>query len=144
MPAVANVKKDSSLSNAHAVRLWEQHYQRGASQNPPIALGAAASLGFLAWSLRGLRTATVVGLRPSSLFVIAAVSTMAIVPFTIVFMRPTNNKLLAHAAKAKKDELSVTETEDVASLLERWTSLNRLRGVLPMVGAVAACLAVIA
>lgn len=69
---------------------------------------------------------------------------MAIVPFTIVFMRPTNNKLLAHAAKAKKDELSVTETENVDSLLERWTSLNRLRGVLPMVGAVAACLAVIA
>ena len=69
---------------------------------------------------------------------------MAIVPFTIVFMRPMNNKLLAHAARAKKDELSVTETEDVEALLERWTALNRLRGVLPMAGAVAACIAIIA
>ncbi|KAG9631630.1 DUF1772-domain-containing protein, partial [Aureobasidium melanogenum] len=144
IPAVANIKQDSSLSNAHAVRLWQQNYQRGASQNPPIALGAAVSLGFLAWSLRNLRITTVVGLGPGALFAIAAVSTMAIVPFTIVFMRPTNNKLLTLAAKAKKDELSVKETEDVEGLLERWTALNRLRGVLPMIGAVCACVAVIA
>ncbi|KAK5999908.1 hypothetical protein QM012_004996 [Aureobasidium pullulans] len=144
IPAITNVKQDSSLSNAHAVRLWEQNYQRGASQNPPIALGAAASLGFLAWSLRSVHTATLVGVRPSPLIAIAAVSTMAIVPFTVAFMRSTNNKLLTLAAKAKKDELSVTETEDVDSLLEKWTSLNRLRGVLPMAGAVAACIAVIA
>lgn len=69
---------------------------------------------------------------------------MAIIPFTIVFMRDTNNKLLAHAAKVKKDELSVTETEEVDSLLEKWTTLNGLRSVLPMVGAVAAGIAVIA
>lgn len=69
---------------------------------------------------------------------------MAIIPFTIVFMRDTNNKLLAHAAKAKKDELSVTETEDVDSLLEKWATLNGLRSVLPMAGAVAAGVAVIA
>ncbi|KAG9737537.1 DUF1772-domain-containing protein, partial [Aureobasidium melanogenum] len=136
IPAVVNIKQDSSLSNAHAVRLWQQNYQRGASQNPPIALGAAASLGFLAWSLRNLRTPTSIGLRPSALFAAAVVSTMAILPFTIVFMRATNNKLLALAAKAKKDEMSVTETEDVEGLLERWAALNRLRGVLPMVGAV--------
>ncbi|KAI4732792.1 hypothetical protein E4T50_16645 [Aureobasidium sp. EXF-12298] len=135
IPAVANIKQDSSLSNAHAVRLWQQNYQRGASQNPPIALGASASLGYLAWSLRNLRTATVLSLRPSLLLSIAAVSTMAIVPFTIVYMRATNNELLALAAKAKKDEVSVVETEDVEALLERWTALNRLRGVLPMVGA---------
>lgn len=144
IPAVANIKQDSSLSNAHAVRLWQQNYQRGASQNPPIALGASASLGYLAWSLRNLRTATVMGLGPSFLLSIAAVSTIAIVPFTIVFMRATNNKLLALAAKAKKDEVSVVETEDIEALLERWTALNRLRGFLPMVGAVCACVAVIA
>ncbi|KAG9578227.1 hypothetical protein KCU77_g13097, partial [Aureobasidium melanogenum] len=144
IPAVANIKQDSSLSNAHAIRLWQQNYQRGASQNPPIALGASASLGYLAWSLRNLRTPTSIGLRPSALFAIAAVSTMAIVPFTIVFMRATNNRLLALSAKAKKDEVSVSETEDVEGLLERWTVLNSLRGVLPMVGAVCACVAVIA
>lgn len=69
---------------------------------------------------------------------------MAIVPFTIVFMRATNNELLGLAAKAKKDEMSVAETEDVGGLLERWTTLNRVRGVLPMVGAVCAVVAVIA
>ncbi|KAH0255972.1 DUF1772-domain-containing protein, partial [Aureobasidium melanogenum] len=136
IPAVANIKNDSSLSNAHAVRIWQQNYQRGATQNPPIALGASASLGYLAWSLRNLRTATVVGLRPSALFAIAAVSTIAIVPFTIVLMRPTNNELLGLAARAQKDETSVAETKDVEGLLERWTALNRVRGVLPMVGAV--------
>ncbi|KAG9659778.1 DUF1772-domain-containing protein, partial [Aureobasidium melanogenum] len=136
IPAVANIKNDSSLSNAHAVRIWQQNYQRGATQNPPIALGASTSLGYLAWSLRNFRTATVVRLRPSALFAIAAVSTIAIVPFTIVFMRPTNNELLGLAARAQKDETSVAETKDVEGLLERWTALNRVRGVLPMVGAV--------
>ncbi|CAD0110381.1 unnamed protein product [Aureobasidium uvarum] len=144
LPAIANVKQDSTLSNAHAVKLWEQTFQRGGSQNPPIALSGAISLGFLAWSLRSLRTVTAVGLRSSPLFAIAAVSTMAIVPFTIVFLNPTNNKLLVYAAKAKKDELSVTETEDVDALLEKWTFLNRVRGFLPLAGAVAASIAVIA
>lgn len=69
---------------------------------------------------------------------------MAIVPFTLVFMKNTNNKLLEYAARAKKDELSVTETEDVDALLRNWTSLNRVRGLLPLAGAVAACIAVVA
>ncbi|KAI4721819.1 hypothetical protein E4T48_01909 [Aureobasidium sp. EXF-10727] len=144
LPAIANIKQDSTLSNAHAVRLWEQTFRRGASQNPPIALGGAISLGFLAWSLRNLRTTTAVGVRHSPLFVLAAVSTIAIVPFTLVFMKNTNNKLLEYAARAKKDELSVTETEDVDALLRRWTLLNSVRGLLPLAGAVAACIAVVA
>ncbi|KAI5236526.1 DUF1772-domain-containing protein [Aureobasidium subglaciale] len=144
VPAVANIKADSKLSNGHAVRIWEQNFSLGKTQNPPIALASAGSLAFLAWSSRSLRTVTAVGLRSSPLFAVAAVTTIGIVPYTIAFMTTTNNQLLAYAEKAKKDDLSVTETEDVDVLLQRWTSLNRVRGLLPLAGAVAAGLAVIA
>lgn len=63
-------------------------------------------------------------------------------PFTVAFMMATNNKLLKYAEKAKKDDLSVTETEDVDGLLKRWTFLNGVRGLFPLVGAVAAGIAI--
>ncbi|THX18353.1 DUF1772-domain-containing protein [Aureobasidium pullulans] len=144
VPAVATVKAESKLSNGLAVRIWEQNYELGKSQNPLIALTSATSLGFLAWSLRGLRTVSVVGLRPTPLFAIAALSTFGLMPFTIAFMMGTNNKLLKYAEKAKKDDLSVTETEDVDGLLKRWTFLNGVRGLFPLAGAVAAGIAIVA
>jgi hypothetical protein len=59
----------------------------------------------------------------------AAATTVAIVPFTVLFMGKTNARLLAGAAEAIS--MSVNEVE---MLLVSWTRLNAVRGMLPLVG----------
>ncbi|RSM10222.1 hypothetical protein CDV31_007298 [Fusarium ambrosium] len=69
-------------------------------------------------------------------FVSGAVLTVAIVPYTIVFMSSTN-ELLHGAAKGT---LQATN-EEVAKLIGRWGVLNLGRSLLPLAGTVTAFLA---
>ena len=66
---------------------------------------------------------------------------MAIVPFTIIFMGSTNAKLLS---LAKKEELTASENQDGEALLKKWVSLNGMRSLLPLAGAVLAGVLVLA
>ncbi|KAI4246713.1 MAG: hypothetical protein L6R42_009811 [Xanthoria sp. 1 TBL-2021] len=61
-------------------------------------------------------------------FVGAAVATMGIIPFTFIFMKPTNDALLAQTAKT-----TLSETE-VRALVEKWASLNLVRSGMLMIG----------
>lgn len=82
----------------------------------------------------------------------AAAVTVSIVPYTVVFMQTVNNKLAAHATrddaaaaegreamKMSEQELARREREDmeVLGLLRKWSCLNFVRGVMPLVGAMA-------
>lgn len=62
--------------------------------------------------------------------VTAAALTVSIVPFTIVFMKSTNELLF----KAAAGTLEASQ-EDVAKLIGRWGILNLVRSLLPLVGA---------
>lgn len=88
----------------------------------------------------------------------AAAVTLSIVPYTVVFMQTVNNKLAAHATrddaavaegkeamKMSEQELARREREDmeVLGLLRKWSCLNLLRGVMPLVGSVVGAYATI-
>jgi hypothetical protein len=72
----------------------------------------------------------------------------SIIPFTLLFIKPTNEKLFA-----KKDELAsaslidktieagVAEGENVHALMDKWATLNLARAVPVAVGAICAVLA---
>jgi hypothetical protein len=61
---------------------------------------------------------------------IASALTVSIVPFTIIFMAPTNDLLMKAAAGTWE-----ASQEDVAKLIGRWGVLNLVRSLLPLAGA---------
>jgi hypothetical protein len=68
----------------------------------------------------------------------AAVLTVGIVPWTILAMSGTNERLIAVAeGKGKEDE------GEVGVLLGRWTALNGVRSLFPLLGSVVAVMAVL-
>lgn len=144
IPAVLRAKEEDGLSHAHAVQVWKHNYELGKAQNPPIALATAASFAFCAWATRGhgIQSSSTIG--TSRMFLVAAAMTISIVPFTILAMRPINDRLLRVAAKERKEEASVVETTQIDQDLKRWVSLNGFRSLLPLGGAVVAGIAVLA
>ena len=67
----------------------------------------------------------------------AALCCIGIIPFTLLAMVPTNNRLheLAAQWKAKiKEEVSQAEEKEVNDLLAKWKRLNYLRAVFPLMG----------
>lgn len=130
MPAVTKSLKEDNLSTTHAVKLWRNTFELGKGLAPPIALATASSLAFCGWTTRNIRTS---GLKDGRLFFVASVLSVAIVPYTLIFMKSTNDKLLS---LAKKEELTASESQDGEALLKRWVSLNGVRSLLPLAGAV--------
>jgi len=129
VPAISRSLKEDRLSAAHAVKLWKNNFEAGFALAPPIAVATASSLGFCAWSAPRLLT---FGVPNGRLFAAAAVLTVSIVPFTIVFMSSTNDKLLSFA---KKEDLTTAENQESEALLKRWRYLNSVRSLLPLAGA---------
>lgn len=107
-------------------RQWEAIFNLGKRLMPGTALVTLACYGYLAYdrSSRGLEWRTSVA---------AGVATVAIVPFTIIFMRPTNNSLLSIAGGTAASSSSY---QDVTNLVLRWRGLNLLRALLPLGGSV--------
>lgn len=103
---------------------------------PKIAGLVAASFLFAAYSSSGVDEAGGGGgnntttTRQRTGYVVSAVLAVAIVPYTLLTMRGTNNLLLLAA------EGSVQAGVDVAGLVERWAALNLGRSCLPLASAV--------
>jgi len=105
--------------------LWTRLYARGAATAPPLAVLSTACFLYLAYSASDWTGA----------YATAAAATLAIVPYTLLFMMGTNRRLEARAkmvgASAKEDG---GRQEESRALLEWWTVLNFGRSVLPLVG----------
>lgn len=138
VPAIMKSLAEDGLTTSQAIRLWRNNFELGKALAPPIALATASSLAFCGWSARSLGA---LGWRDGRLFFVSAVLTVAIVPFTIVSMGSTNAKLLS---LAKKEGLTASEGREGEVLLEKWCSLNRVRSLLPLAGAVLTGFAVLA
>jgi hypothetical protein len=130
----------SSLPTSIGVQAWRKLYQTGAASAPPLAVATSAILGFSAWSTRGSAKA--------SLYLGAVVSTMSIVPFTLLVMAGTNGALKGLAAKADKataaaasknakydSNLDVKDEGVLKELLASWKLLNYVRSLGPLVAA---------
>lgn len=94
---------------------------------PIVAVTSLAAFAYTAYdrSRRGLdwkRYAT------------AGALTLAIVPFTLIFMHPTNQALLQIAGGGTT--AAVVNDESVRALITKWAGLNLTRSLLPLAGAV--------
>ncbi|KAF3050242.1 hypothetical protein E8E11_000573 [Didymella keratinophila] len=138
VPAITKSLKEDGLHSSHAVKLWKNNFELGKGLAPPIALATASSLAFCGWTARGVPA---MGSKDGRLFFSSAVLTVAIVPFTIIFMGKTNARLLG---LAKKEELTASESREGEALLKKWGFLNGVRSLLPLAGAVLAGFLVLA
>lgn len=141
VPALLQSGSNDSVPSAILVKQWRYTFEKGKSQNPPVAAATAAAFAYLAWSVRsGSPLRSLAPKNSIQLYCTAAILTMGIVPYTIVAMSSTNNRLLA---KSEATEETLVDVE-AKELLQRWTFLNGVRSSLPLAGAITGLIAVLA
>lgn len=120
------------------VRQWRTVFNQGKKVAPLFSLISTSSFGFLSYKLVKTLNQT-----KGEVYALAALTTVSIVPYTLVAMGSTNKSLLSKAAEADaqqtdtEDGISKEESENEESakeLVARWRLLNFVRGVLPLVG----------
>lgn len=130
-PALLQSHRDDNVPAGTIAKQWQRLFDIGKLQAPPVAASVAISFGYLAWSVRaGAPLFKQTPFSRTALFSTAAIMTVAIVPFTIIFMSSTNNALSKKASATTE-----SSGEETIELVKTWTTLNRLRSFLPLAGA---------
>ena len=99
-----------SLDTRTAVAQWAPSYRRATLMQAPLAVLSFVA-GCTAWFLGG-----------GPAWLIAAILIGVVVPFTLIVIKPTNDKLLAPGR-----DLASADTRE---LLERWGKLHGVRSLL--------------
>ncbi|EHK22638.1 uncharacterized protein TRIVIDRAFT_216078 [Trichoderma virens Gv29-8] len=125
-PAAAAMKQSSA-------KIWAELYKRGAASMPKFAIGT--SLAYLFAAYDSYRSEGSWGS-----YLGAAGCVLSIIPFTLTIMKDVNGQLHEEALKEDSGEAQVT-TIQVEGLLDRWITLNLIRGLLPLAGTALGCFA---
>lgn len=120
IPVVLETNTDSSL----LLRQWARLYHYGHIMMPALAVLTTSLYAYIAY-----------GKRASSRldwtsYAAAGVGTIAIVPFTLIVMAPTNDTLFELL------ETTGVSLDTVQGLIVRWVWLHAFRSVFPMVGSI--------
>jgi hypothetical protein len=117
---------------------WKKLYDRGSKAAPPFAAASALAFSFLSYKFYGT-----LNHPKAELYALSALLTIGIVPYTLIAMVPTNNKLMRKAedARALSAEAMIAESEDpreksAKELLDLWATHNLARGMFPLAGAI--------
>jgi len=97
----------------------------GKSTAPPLAVLAAATLSYVAYTKYNISGSDATQWRGLA---IAAAGTVGIVPFTLLFMGGINDKLIAASDAVGKEVAS----ESVRELVARWGRVNVVRSFLTL------------
>jgi hypothetical protein len=119
---------DTALSSTQLCHMWERVFHYGHRALPALALAAGGlyvSIGFRERSKRWP-------------MMIAGLATVSIMPFTWIFMFPTNDRLFAMVAAGDANPPSFVEAR---SLVVRWCRLHLTRSMFPLIGAVVGLMA---
>jgi hypothetical protein len=123
----------SNTTNAAFLTSWRHTLDNGVRVCPPLAVAATVAHLINAYLNRNFSD------DRAKYSAIAAVSTIAIVPFTMLFMASTNEALF------KREQAALGTSTGIESgsleLVKKWGRLNMTRSFLPAIGAVVACFA---
>ncbi|SPJ79551.1 uncharacterized protein FTOL_07942 [Fusarium torulosum] len=112
------------LSAPTSATVWQEFFNRGIALMPKVAVTTALAYAYASYSAHRE------GRKWKGLAAGGAL-TVAIVPFTLIFMSSTNGLLF----KAAAGTLEASQ-EDVATLIGRWGVLNLVRSLLPLAGTI--------
>lgn len=115
-------KQSDSVTVSHLNRQWQEVYFHGHRVGPGLAVGAGLAHGSAAYYANGTAVRW--------FFVAAAASSIAIVPYTLVFMLATNNELHQRASSSKDVDGSKT-----LELLSKWVDLSKTRANIALLSA---------
>ena len=118
-------------STSISTPIFYELYTRGAATLVPIIIFSASCSALVAYLDPSRRT----------LWAIAAMATIAQLPWTLLGMMKTNNRL--NTIAASKNEQEKASEEEVVGLLRQWAWMNIVRGLLALVGGLAGVWAVI-
>ncbi|KAJ5569910.1 uncharacterized protein N7459_009340 [Penicillium hispanicum] len=136
-PALLRSHREDKLPAGVLIRQWRNLFEQAKVTNASISAACATVFLYLAWSVRsGAPLFKKAPFSRSGLFSTAAVLTVGIVPYTLAVMNSTNTSLLE-----KANSTSDPSDAETSGLLEKWTTLNKLRSVFPLTAAVCGLLA---
>lgn len=142
VPALLLAQAQDGVSQGAILKVWRRMYQRGHAHSPKIAILTSGAFVYLTWC-----ASRAAGTRvPMLLFGTAASLVTGIVPFTLLFMRPTNNALMARAAEEDVLLHAPVQKPDQKSseqLFAHWATLTGIRGLLPLAGGILGLVAVL-
>ncbi|MCJ1248909.1 hypothetical protein MMC30_006130 [Trapelia coarctata] len=123
----------TNTTNASLLTCWRHTLQNGLKVCPSFAVAATIVHVLNAYINRDSTSGR------AKYFAAAAASTIAIVPFTMILMAPTNEELF----KREQTALGTATGVELSSLelVKKWGRLNLTRAFLPAAGALVACFA---
>ncbi|CAI7568496.1 unnamed protein product [Penicillium bialowiezense] len=136
LPAMLLAKSEDDVSSSAILKVWRRVYEYGHAYGPKLAAVTSTAFAYLAWSASGTRA---ISRTPMIMHTAAASLVLGIVPYTIIFISPTNDRLSVRAAGNSDLKSTSSDQSDEKSdeqLLNRWIVLNGIRGLLPLAGGV--------
>lgn len=119
-------------------RQWQASFDRGAIINPAIGLVSVFAYGFLSYRLYGS-----LNHPKAEMYALSALFVLGMLPWTRLVMWPTNVALFRKydemknlGVEEKATEVGLAKGESTKELVDRWGTLNVVRGLFPLVGAV--------
>jgi hypothetical protein len=113
---------DTTLSAFQLVRMWERVFHYGHRALPALALATGGVYASIAFKDQSKRTPMIV----------AGLATVSIMPFTWLFMFPTNDRLFA-MVEAADGEVNFAEARE---LVVHWCRLHLTRSFFPLIGSI--------
>ena len=109
------------------LKQWRSLYDLGLALGPAAAVLACATLGGASFAKYRMYPTS----NDWQALGIAALGTVSMIPFTWIFLLPTNALLLAECDK-RAEERMMTEAQ-LKATVAKWGNINLIRGVLPLV-----------
>lgn len=135
---IRTLKKDG-LSPVIAAKHWRNMYDQGKATAPPIAIGLTGIFGYLTWiNWDNSLSSSTSFLSPGVLYATSAALVGSIVPFTLIFLDPTNQRLLSFA---NQTPITNETCDEMTTLFRTWDRLSITRSFLPLLAFAAAFLA---
>jgi len=106
---------------------WQKAYSIGKAVAPPLSVITSVVFGYLAYREKSTST------QAFSLYTAAALLGPGIIPYTLLVMAPTNQKLHDKAdslTSSTAGEVGVAKEDTVHALADRWASFNFVRALI--------------
>ena len=120
------------------IRQWQKSFDTGKIAHPGLALLSSFAYGYLAYQFQGTLKQTA-----AEIYGVCVAANLAIWTWTIFVMMPTNKKLFQRYDDSKslgeneiKTEIGMPKGESTKELIQWWSTMNIIRGCLPLVAAV--------
>lgn len=120
---------DTTTDATQLLDQWTCLYQYGGQFLPPIAICTVLLYLYICKQKRAAK-------RPWRILALAGITTVSVIPFTLLIMVPTNNELLRLQAASEAEPLVLFQISGAKELVVRWTRLHLTRSLFPLAGAV--------